>query len=343
MLFSVLVPVYNVKEYLKQCLDSILSQDFQDFELIIIDDGSFDGSEKICDDYKDRFPEKIILKHKKNEGLIMARREAIKLASGDYILFCDSDDFYEPGAFSLLKTKIDKFNADIVLYDLYLYETETNKSSNINLGKFLTKPDSINSNMSILRSCLVDRNYSVWAMACKCVKKSCVDANANYRSLKHINYGEDTLQSIEIFSRAKNFVYIPDKIYNYRIMVGMTRKLSINYIEDFFEIGEILQKANKRWQLNSFEERISFYYLSIVYFLVINMSVNNDSYRLIKVLFSRVAREEKFKNSWKKIKDKKVLNERRKMKFVLYLIYHHFYFFVYLTIQIRKVIKVERR
>ena len=79
-------------------------------------------------------------------------------------------------------------------------------------------------------------------MHCKCVRRSCVLPDANYFALKHIQYGEDTLQSIEIFSRTKNFVYVPEKIYNYRAMSGMTKRLPQKYIEDFYQIGDVLER-----------------------------------------------------------------------------------------------------
>lgn len=94
MEFSVLVPVYNVEKYLTKCLVSLEEQTFKDFEVILVDDGSNDNSGKICDKFcEDNKNMKVI--HKKNEGLISARRTALEQSSGDYCVFCDSDDFLE--------------------------------------------------------------------------------------------------------------------------------------------------------------------------------------------------------------------------------------------------------
>lgn len=89
---SVIVPVYNVEKYLSRCIDSILAQTFTDFELILVDDGSTDESGKICDEYaaKDK---RIIVIHKENEGVSKARNVALDKARGEYICFCDSDDY----------------------------------------------------------------------------------------------------------------------------------------------------------------------------------------------------------------------------------------------------------
>lgn len=92
-LLSIIVPVYNVEQYLRKCIESILSQKYTDFELILIDDGSIDNSGKICDEYaaKDK---RIVLIHKENEGVSIARNLGLNLAKGKYITFVDSDDEY---------------------------------------------------------------------------------------------------------------------------------------------------------------------------------------------------------------------------------------------------------
>ena len=90
-IISVIVPVYNVRDYLKKCLDSILSQTFSDFELICVNDGSTDGSRKILEEYKKR-DNRIIIVDKENGGLSSARNEGMKAAKGKCFSFIDSDD-----------------------------------------------------------------------------------------------------------------------------------------------------------------------------------------------------------------------------------------------------------
>lgn len=94
---SVIIPVYNVEKYIRQCLDSVYSQTFRDFEVIIIDDGSPDNCGKICDEYAERFGNEILTKviHKENGGLTRAWADGLKLATGVWITFVDSDDWIE--------------------------------------------------------------------------------------------------------------------------------------------------------------------------------------------------------------------------------------------------------
>lgn len=92
-LFSIIVPVYNTEKELPRCVDSVLSQRFEDFELILVDDGSRDGSGAICDAYAEK-DARVKVFHKKNGGSSSARNFGIKEASGDYLLFLDSDDYW---------------------------------------------------------------------------------------------------------------------------------------------------------------------------------------------------------------------------------------------------------
>lgn len=91
-LVSVIIPVYNVDKYLKKCIDSMLNQTYKNIEIILVDDGSTDTSGFICDQYKEK-NDNIIVIHKKNEGLGYARNSALKIASGKYVTFIDSDDY----------------------------------------------------------------------------------------------------------------------------------------------------------------------------------------------------------------------------------------------------------
>ena len=97
MLFSVIVPIYNIEKYIRRCIDSVLLQSFTDFELILVDDGSPDRCGAICDEYAKK-DERIKVIHKENGGLVSARQAGIKVASGDYIFHLDGDDAVLPDA-----------------------------------------------------------------------------------------------------------------------------------------------------------------------------------------------------------------------------------------------------
>ena len=114
MLLSVVIPVYNVRDYLARCVYSVLHQDFKDYEMILVDDGSTDGSSALCDELSEEFPEKIIVRHKENGGLSSARNAGLELARGQYIMLLDSDDWIEEGCLSEFAALFEK-NYDMIL------------------------------------------------------------------------------------------------------------------------------------------------------------------------------------------------------------------------------------
>ena len=112
---SLIVPVYNVEDYLRKCVDSIIGQTLRDIEIILVDDGSTDNSGKICDEYAER-DDRIRVIHKTNGGLSDARNAGIDVATSPFVMFIDSDDWVEPGYCELPYNEAIKNNADLVLF-----------------------------------------------------------------------------------------------------------------------------------------------------------------------------------------------------------------------------------
>lgn len=128
---SVIVPVYNVAQYLPQCVDSILSQDYGDLEVILIDDGSTDASGELCDRYAAK-DSRVRVIHQKNGGAAAAKNAGLRIASGDYLTFADSDDYLEPGAYSFLMKTLQETGADAVqgaFREVYRNRTEEQRIS----------------------------------------------------------------------------------------------------------------------------------------------------------------------------------------------------------------------
>ena len=111
---SVVVPVYNVEKYLSVCINSVLSQTFTDFELILVDDGSTDKGGDICDEYEKK-DNRIRVIHQKNQGVSAARNAGIDLSIGEYLIFIDSDDTIDKNCLSILYKNLIIENADISL------------------------------------------------------------------------------------------------------------------------------------------------------------------------------------------------------------------------------------
>jgi len=111
-MISVIIPVYNVEPYLRKCLNSVIDQTYRDLEILIVNDGSTDGSGRICDEYKT--DERVRVFHTENRGLSAARNLGLDNASGDWIGFVDSDDWIEPDMYEVLFKKAEETGADVV-------------------------------------------------------------------------------------------------------------------------------------------------------------------------------------------------------------------------------------
>lgn len=119
-MLSIIVPTYNVRLYIKECIDSLLIQNYRDFEIIIVDDGSTDGSSQICDNLR-LIDSRIKVVHQKNGGLSAARNTGLKYAQGEYISFIDSDDLVSPSMFTDLIEALEKNNADISICNFEVF------------------------------------------------------------------------------------------------------------------------------------------------------------------------------------------------------------------------------
>lgn len=115
---SVIVPIYNVQKYLRRCIDSILNQTYKNLEIILINDGSTDNSGKIIDEYK-QIDNRIKVYHQENKGLSDTRNYGTKIATGDFILYLDSDDWADINMINIMIEKIEEYNADIVQVGFY--------------------------------------------------------------------------------------------------------------------------------------------------------------------------------------------------------------------------------
>ena len=126
---SVIIPVYQVEEYLERAVDSVLAQTLEEKEIILVDDGSEDASAQICDRYAREYPELVHVIHKQNEGLGMARNTGLDAARGEYVAFLDSDDTVEPEMYAAMYEKAEEEDDDIVMCDVRILYVEEGKSS----------------------------------------------------------------------------------------------------------------------------------------------------------------------------------------------------------------------
>lgn len=117
MKLSVIVPIYGVAKYLCKCIDSLLSQDIMDYEIILVDDGSPDDCPQICDEYVVQYPNIIKVIHQSNAGLSVARNAGLAIAQGDYIMYVDSDDYLQPNVLGALMEQVERERLDVLRFN----------------------------------------------------------------------------------------------------------------------------------------------------------------------------------------------------------------------------------
>lgn len=205
MIFSVVIPVYNVKDYLPKCIDSVLAQDFDDYEIVLVDDGSTDGeSGAICDRYAEANAAHIRVIHKPNGGLGDARNVGMEAAQGEYVVFLDSDDYVDAGMLSALAAVIDRFHCDVIDFGLAV----------VHDGK-VTK-QLVNDLPHECAFTLDEVPQLLFALpnACmRCWKRSLfLDTGIRYPA--RVWY-EDIRTTLKLFAAAKSICAIPDTFYYY--------------------------------------------------------------------------------------------------------------------------------
>ena len=137
---SIVVPVYNVEKYLRKCLNSLVGQTLKEIEIIVVNDGSTDGSQKIIDEFVDNYPGKIKCLIKENGGLSDARNYGMPYCSGEYIGFVDSDDYVDTKMYELLYTNAKANRSDMVTCDYYMVYGN-NDLRRVNSRDFTSKKD----------------------------------------------------------------------------------------------------------------------------------------------------------------------------------------------------------
>lgn len=211
-MISVIVPIYNAEKYLNKCLASIVNQTYRDLEIILVNDGSMDESLAICEKYK-QADKRIVIVNKRNEGLVRARKDGIRIAKGEYITFVDADDWIDITTYE----KVYAGKADIISYGLTEeYENYSkNKTDKIEPGLYDKKRihDQIIPNM--LSSAIFFEFGMLPNLVCKLIKKSLLLETIDNVS-DNVTIGEDVDFFFRTVYRAESVLIKTDVLYHYR-------------------------------------------------------------------------------------------------------------------------------
>lgn len=320
---SIIVPVYKVEKYIRRCIESLQSQTLEDIEIILVDDGSPDSCGSICDQYAEK-DKRIHVLHKANGGVSAARNDGLSIAKGEYVIFCDSDDWMEPEAFEKLYQKATETKADIVIGDVYQVYGEYKKMSVFYSKEFVTEDPNF---ISELIKADIYRNYcplppsdgpafgygGPWN---KLVRRELLLNNDIKFDLRVKGVFDDILYTAHILAYSKKIAYINVPVYNYRILENsITHAYKPNILEinteifnswqEFFKVLDESEKYNKPYYacvLRRIEESIKLYFAN---------SKNTKSKNKLRKEFKEMLQSEPYYTAVRNVDISKISNKQK--------------------------------
>lgn len=221
-LVSVIVPIYKAEKWLHRCVDSILAQTMEDFELLLIDDGSPDKSGEICDEYAEK-DSRVRVFHKENGGVSSARALGVREANGEYSIHVDSDDYIAVNMLEEMVEKVQELDCDVLMCDYYEKREDViiyNKQ----------QPKSLNSKEILKEMLVCDIDGYLWN---KLVRHRLYEV-FGLRFYENINVREDLLIWVQLFCKNTKVAYL-DKAYYYYVISDNENSLTSKYTKKHYE------------------------------------------------------------------------------------------------------------
>ncbi len=231
--FSIVMPIYGVEPYLRQAIDSVLNQTFQDFELLLVDDKSPDGCPQICDTYAEQDARVKVIHKPENQGLGMARNTGLEQASGEYVLFMDSDDTIHTDTLSTVQNALTPLTEIAVFGITRVHENVEGQV--IRTEDFPCQP-TVGTTLRNSGEIFIQLNEAhVFPYAWNKVylRDFLMNAGARFESTKLI---EDFLFNIAVFAKAEHITVLPDCLYYYRKPAHQT--LANTYSPQFYDLAK---------------------------------------------------------------------------------------------------------
>lgn len=319
--FSIIIPAYNAEKYINECILSLQAQTFNNFEIIIVDDGSKDRTATICDSLSEVFPNlffKVI--HQSNQRQIAARMNGVDHAVGEYCIFVDADDKLVPHALKEIKDLIDVYNADIVIYNGVRfwkdksipfwphYKNTTTYLSGDLFDEF--RKDAL----------VTSRFNNVWN---KAFKRSLIVESYRFNDVSFISNGEDYLMQIPWLDIAKNAVYLPANLYLYRANEESVTsvKFDVYKFKSALYMYRACKSYYKKWNIENGENICNNKFLDWVLGAIKQLFYKKDffSYKEKKTYLYTIAENIEFRDVFKRTN---VFTLSKKGIILLWLLYH---------------------
>lgn len=276
---SVIIPVYNVEQYLTQCIESVLAQTHPDFEVILVDDGSNDQSGKICDAFALE-NDRVCVIHKANGGVSSARNEGIKAATGQYIMFVDGDDWIEPQALHTMLQHIQETDSDACFCNCY-YKDE----SEMIIAMQCSAGESISAKAVIP----VHLHYGFLASACLGLLSRAKTKECLFDT--QLNTLEDWEYNFRMLTCLDTLTVIDTPLYHYRTVSGSASKSSLNQRKMTSFLIPDKVKDYISWNDLSYREEAKYIPVFLIYHALVILANGEYSKREARTL-TQIAREQ---------------------------------------------------
>lgn len=273
VIISIIVPVYNVEQYLNRCVTSLVNQTLKDIEILLVDDGSPDSCPQMCDEWAER-DSRIRVVHKKNEGLGYARNSGMDLARGEYIAFVDSDDYVNENTYKKLYEQTEQGKFDIVYCG---HRCEYEKGLWKNVRDFEDERTFIGMDaVNVSKAFLVKENglprltLSVWHS----IYRRDLVKSIRFNSERNV-CSEDVPFQVEVTRKAQAIKFIPDCFYNYCLNGGSLTHNNID--KKFFQYTHLVEVLKQLMPPCEYCCIYSFFFhftVSIVRRIIFNVSIS---------------------------------------------------------------------
>lgn len=313
---SVIIPVYNVEDYLTKCLESVINQTYSNLEIILVDDGSTDSSRKICDEFalKDN---RIQVIHKENGGLSSARNAALQISTGEYICFVDSDDFIAENLISESVAKLEETNSDVCMFSHFTTDGKSENMQYLPLEKDVYEKEDIRKIIIPLFIGQKSANENpllgfVWRQ----VFRRDVIGEQKFKSEREY-YAEDVVFDLEFYLKANRMCVVDKPLYYYRyVETSLSNRYRKNLFEKLVNLLTFKRALVEEYDITDCEERLTRSAFRAAIGGALNVKkAQNLSKREKKKELKKIADNPFVRNAIKKVKPKGI----KEMAFVVLL------------------------
>lgn len=233
---TIIIPVYNAAQYLRQCLDSVINQTYSNLEIIVVDDKSTDHSEEIIQEYESKDSRILFIKKQVNEGVSFARNAALEHATGDYYVFVDGDDWIELDTCERAMKTAKEYSADIVMWS-YVREMESESREKIIFeNDIVFEQNAVREKLyrrmiglygeELAHPENADALCTVWGKLYR--RNTISERNITFYDIREIGTYEDGLFNLEVFSNVEKAVFINRPMYHYRRNINTSLSTAYN-------------------------------------------------------------------------------------------------------------------